>query len=95
VTINPIKLAAYDAFAVALSAKLDEAMRKRGFSFSRLALRAGLARQTIINVTKARPNVSLRSLLAIADALDCDLTVDLVSKKLDRSAQPRSDGATL
>ena len=72
--------AAEDVVAVAISARVDELRHARRLSLRRLASRALLAQHTVLKVTKATTDARMSTLVALAEALGCELKVEFASK---------------
>jgi len=69
------------------TARLYERMKEKKLNFSKLAKKLGVSRARISALFSCEHNVNLKTLVAVADALDCDLEIKLVPKEVSQQRE--------
>jgi len=65
-----------------ITAQLYERMKEKGLNFSKIAQKLNVSRARISALFSCQHNVTLKTLIAVADALDCELEIKLVPKEV-------------
>lgn len=73
-----------------ITSELYELMKKKGLNFSRIAEKLNVSRARISALFSCQHNVTLKTLIAVADALDCDLEIKLVPRMLEKQKRPKN-----
>lgn len=72
----------YDGNVTEILKTIEHVKIDKNISNNDIAVRTGKSKQTISNILKGRqPNMTLETLLTLCNAIDCDLIIDIVSKK--------------
>lgn len=72
----------YDGNVTEILKTIEHVKIDKNISNNDIASRTGKSKQTISNILKGRqPNMTLETLLTLCNAIDCDLIIDIVSKK--------------
>jgi len=69
-----------EGLELSLTEKILSVMKERGISRSELAKRMDTSKAYISKLFKNGSNMTLKSMLAIAEAIDCSVKVDLIEK---------------
>ena len=72
------------------------AMHERGMSRVELAQRLGVSKAFVTKLLNGNPNLTIRTMVAIADALECKLLIDIppcAKSSLPRKFEAKQEGA--
>jgi len=73
-----------------ITSELYERMKEKGLNFSKIAKKLNVSRARISALFSCQHNVTLKTLIAVADALDCDLEIKLVPKEIEKQKRPKN-----
>jgi transcriptional regulator with XRE-family HTH domain len=75
----------FEKLLIRLTEKICEKMASRRINRSQLADRLKVSPAAVTKILNGNPNFTLKTMMALADALDCDLNVDFRDKVIVKS----------
>ncbi len=73
-----------------ITGKLYEIMKEKGLNYSKIAKKLNVSRARISALFSCQHNVTLKTLIAVADALDCDLEIKLIPREVEKQKEPKN-----